>query len=138
VTRIHLLAGGRRWAVAVSVVVAYASVASFTHPFTDGADLVTALPIAAAAVMVARMRSSWPGPSPARVGEEGSTPNRWWGVWAAVAAAAAGWELYCYTAAPRSEHPTLSSLLDALDASHPGRAAAIALWLALGWYLVRP
>jgi hypothetical protein len=34
-------------------------------------------------------------------------------------------------------HPTLSVLTDPLLATHPGRSAALLLWLAGGWFLVR-
>ncbi|MGD0393581.1 MAG: hypothetical protein ABSC41_13170 [Acidimicrobiales bacterium] len=135
-TRIRRMAGGYRWVVVV-VVLAYASLASLTHPFTDRADIVTALPIAVAlAAMVVRMRSSW-RPAPVVEVDGDGPPNRLWLVWAATAALVVGWEIYCYTAAPRSQHPTLSSLFDALDASHGGKTLAFALWLALGCYLVR-
>ncbi len=137
-TRIHRMAGGYPWAAAAVVAaVAYASLASLTHPFTDGADIVTALPIAVAlVVMVVRMRSGPPTGPLTGVGEHGRTPNRLWLLWAAMAVLVTGWELYCYAAAPRSAHPTLSSLFDGLDAGHGGKALAFALWLALGWYLV--
>ncbi|MGA3147962.1 MAG: hypothetical protein ABSF33_10845 [Acidimicrobiales bacterium] len=139
-TGIQAPAGGHRWTVAVGVVaaLAYASSASLTHPFSDGADIVTALPIAVAlAVMAVRMRSWWRPAPVVGSGEPVPTPDRLWSAWAATAALVAGWEVYCYTAAPRSQHPTLSSLLDGLDSSHAGKALAFALWLALGWYLVR-
>ncbi len=138
-TRIHGVTEGHRWAVAVALAaVVYASLASLTHPFTDGADIVTALPIAVAlAAMLVRMRSSWRPAPVVDADGPGPTPNRLWLAWATAAALVAGWEVYCYTAGPRSQHPTLSSLADGLDSSHAGKALAFALWLALGWYLLR-
>ncbi len=50
--------------------------------------------------------------------------------------AATGWELYCYLNLPRAAHPTLSSLLDMLDATRTGKIVAFASWLVLGWFLV--
>ena len=85
--------------------------------------------------MVARIRIG-PRPGPA-VGPDGpgTAPSRLALVWAVAAVVITGWELFCYLAAPRSAHPTLSSLLDTLDASHGGKALAFALWLGLGWAL---
>jgi hypothetical protein len=51
------------------------------------------------------------------------------GVWVAVAAAALCWQLVAYLQQPRSDHPTLSSLTNALLDSHLPRTAAFALWL---------
>jgi hypothetical protein len=34
-------------------------------------------------------------------------------------------------------HPTISVLLDPALGSHPGRSVGFAMWLALGWVLVR-
>ncbi len=53
-----------------------------------------------------------------------------------MTAAVGSWELFCYLSAPRSEHPTLSTLIDLLDSSRAGKIIAFALWLVLGWYLV--
>jgi hypothetical protein len=57
--------------------------------------------------------------------------------WAAVAIAAAGWELLAFRLHPRSSHPTLSSMATAALAHRPVDAAAFAAWLALGWELAR-
>jgi hypothetical protein len=35
------------------------------------------------------------------------------------------------------DHPTLSSLIDSLDGSRPGKAVTFVLWLALGILVVR-
>jgi hypothetical protein len=59
-----------------------------------------------------------------------------WGVWIAPIAAITGWELYCLVNLPRAAHPTLSSLLDIVDASRLGKSVVYLLWLALGWILV--
>jgi hypothetical protein len=57
-----------------------------------------------------------------------------WGLWLA---AVTGWELWALSMQPRSSHPTLSSLLNNLIETHPGRSAALLAWLALGWWLAR-
>jgi hypothetical protein len=129
----------RQVVVGVVVALALASLASVTHPFTVAADIVTGFPIVVAAVIVAvAMRTRSPRPEPVDRADGHARPNRLWLVWVVAAVAIAGWELYCYTAGPRSAHPTLSSLLDTLDATHAGKTLAFGAWLALGWYLVRP
>lgn len=64
---------------------------------------------------------------PARRGPARTAGAAWW---AAVAAAAACWQLLAYLQQPRAEHPTLSSLTNALLDTQPARAAAFALWIA--------
>ena len=49
--------------------------------------------------------------------------------WLILALAACAWELQAYLRQPRYDHPTLSSLANALLDSHPARAAAFVLWL---------
>jgi Na+/proline symporter len=57
--------------------------------------------------------------------------------WAAWLAAVTGWELWALSMHPRSSHPTLSSLLNNLIETHPGRSVALLAWLGLGWWLAR-
>lgn len=57
--------------------------------------------------------------------------------WALWLAAATGWELWALSMHPRASHPTLSSLLNDLMETHPGRSAALLVWLGLGWWLAR-
>jgi hypothetical protein len=120
--------------------VAYAVATSYTRPFTAGADTVTAIPMAVAAIAVAaRLRTTRVSditPSD-RDAEPPTGSTRWSRLWAAAAVVALSWELYCYSSTPRSEHPTLSTLIDLLDSTRIGKITAFALWLALGWYLVR-
>jgi hypothetical protein len=119
--------------------VAYAVAASYTRPFTLAADALTAIPLAVAVVvMAARMRGAGPSdviPS-GRDREPSTGSTRWSRLWAIAAAVAVSWELYCFLSAPRSEHPTLSTLIDLLDSTRIGKITGFALWLALGWYLV--
>ena len=49
--------------------------------------------------------------------------------WLMLALAACAWELQAYLRQPRYDHPTLSSVANALLDSHPARAAAFVLWL---------
>ena len=57
--------------------------------------------------------------------------------WLLLLAALAGWQLLAYVQAPRSEHPTLSSLTNAALDTHPGRALAFVAWLVGGWRMAR-
>ncbi len=62
--------------------------------------------------------------------------------WAGVLVGGGVWELAALLQQPSltvtsRQHPTLSALTDPVLASAPGRSAALGLWLALGWWLVR-
>ena len=52
------------------------------------------------------------------------------GAWAVLAVAVGSWQLAAYVQHPREDHPTLSSLVNALLDSQPARAAAFLLWIA--------
>lgn len=49
--------------------------------------------------------------------------------WALLAVVGGLWQMAAYLQHPRDEHPTLSSLTNALLDSHPARSAALVLWL---------
>ena len=51
------------------------------------------------------------------------------GPWVALAVAVGSWQLAAYLQHPRADHPTLSSLANALLDSQPARAAAFVLWI---------
>ena len=60
------------------------------------------------------------------------------GVWAALVLALLIVELTTYLQHPRSEHPTLSVIVNAALDSHPIRAVAFVAWLAIGvWVAAR-
>lgn len=48
--------------------------------------------------------------------------------WMAVAGVASAWQLAALVQHPRQDHPTLSSLTNAVLDSHPARAVAFAAW----------
>jgi len=133
--------GGERRRVTAAVIVGlgYSVLASFTHPFTLNADLVTA-----AAVVAGALATTWQirrRSTAARVRPDGGdgTRARWTPlslVWVALAAAVTGWELFCFLSQPRTRYPTLSALLDSLDSTRVGKAVAFGAWLALGFLLV--
>jgi hypothetical protein len=61
-------------------------------------------------------------------------------IWCVVLVAGCLWELAALLLQPSITtdsyaHPTISTLTDPVLASSPGRAAVLAAWLALGWYL---
>ena len=131
-----------RWRPVGAVVLALAAavLAAFTTPFTLGAEGITGLPLSVGlAALVLRLR-------PARRSRRTDRPDgdvvppeplhRWALVWLGLVVATVGWELYCYVNTPRSAHPTLSGLIDMLDATPIGKFVAFSLWLALGWVLV--
>jgi hypothetical protein len=119
----------------VVAVLAYAGLASFTNPFTLGADLVVALLLAVAVVaMVVRSRSPRMDVADRPDRAVGWSPGSV--AWAVLAAVAIGWELFCFTSEPRSAYPTVSSLMDMADATRWGKVLLFAAWMALGGYLV--
>lgn len=126
------------WGLGVTGVVA----ASLTRPFTWGANAaVIAGFFALMVVLVAQRcldsppstlgRRRWRQPG----GEQRAFGARW-ALWAGPVGAVIGWELFCYFSLPRSAHPTISSMVDLLDANPVGRGIAFVAWLTLGWYLV--
>ena len=57
--------------------------------------------------------------------------------WLVVGAATAAWELVAFVQHPRDDHPTLSSMTNALLDSRSARAAAFVAWLAAAAALAR-
>ncbi len=106
---------------------AYAWWAVARPPFSTAATVAVLLAGAAAVGTGALTRRSR---RPAR-----DVPG--WGAWAAVAVALALWQLGAYLQQPREDHPTLSSLANALLDSHGARAAAFVVWLLAAVHLAR-
>ena len=116
--------------------VAYALVAAGTTAFTRPADIVTAIPIVVLAVLVVLR---WPlRARPLRPGSElGEGPHPW-RAWVILFGALVAWELAEYAArGSRADHPTLSSMTDAVDRYFVLKALVFFLWLALGVAIVR-
>jgi hypothetical protein len=130
---------------------AYALGAATTSAFTTAADVVTALPIVALAVLVVvrwplrarprpprrprrRPRSHEPVHDPA--GDSGAAHP--WRAWVVLLVVVVAWELAEYAArGSRADHPTLSSMLDAVDRTDGLKAVVFFLWLWLGAAIVR-
>jgi hypothetical protein len=107
-----------------------------TKPFTLRADVLVAVPlvISAALAAVFAWRKRRLAPRQRRAATAGA--RSLWPWWLAVGLLGA-WELFCYAQAPRHEHPTVSSIYDAAAGSHVAKAIILALWLLLGWVIVR-
>jgi hypothetical protein len=80
-----------------------------------------------AVVRAARLRSA----DPAARGLIGGLVT-----WAVLVGAFVMWQLTNFVLSPRSQHPTVSSMLDAVE-THPVRVVMFALWIALGWDMAR-
>jgi len=115
--------------VAGAALVGVAWAAGTTHSFTWPALVVTL----AAAVFVLVVAVCAPRPS----GAGRTHPQRRDLPWGVVAVAAVAWQLVAYSQSPRTDHPTISSMLDAADAHAPLRALVFLGWLALGLVLAR-
>jgi hypothetical protein len=118
------------WRVVVVVAaLAYSWVASGLRPFTHPQAVAVSIPLVAAGIALLRSRPRAADPEEAQ--------RRGWWVWVALFAALMAWEIVQFFAKPRSEHPTLSSIADAVMSTHPGRFAMFAIWLAVGYWLFR-
>jgi hypothetical protein len=116
-----------------AVAAAYALVAATTTPFSTAADLVTGVPIIVLAVLVV---VRWPlRPRPLTLDPGRSHP---WRAWVVLFAAVVVWELVDYAArGSRADHPTLSSMLDAVDRHYILKAVVFFRWLWLGAAIIR-
>lgn len=112
---------------------AYALGAAATTAFTRPANILTAIPLVAVAVLVV---VRWPRrPHPRPRAENGPHPYR---AWVVVFAAVVAWELAEYASrGSRAAHPTLSSMLDAVDRFYLLKALLFFGWLYLGAAIVR-
>jgi hypothetical protein len=112
--------------------VAYALGAAATQPFTWQADLMTAVPVAA---LAAGTILCWPAhPTLAPVPRH-AHPYRPWLIAAGVIVT---WELVSeLVPGSRGDHPTLSSMADAVDRYYVLKFLVFLGWLSLGWWVVR-
>lgn len=118
------------WALTVAAITAYAWWTTALRPFTWSA-LVAVETAGMTAMAFGSSRRRAAVPARPRHLPAGAA------VWATLAALLAVWELAAYIRVPRSDHPTLSSILDgALDAQ-PLRSLAFLVWLAGAYELAR-
>lgn len=130
-------AGGRRRLLVVALLAGGAAYAGAVGSFIRYSWPATAGIIGLGTVVVL---IGWHGPlrrRPAR----GRLPVAGTLAWGVVLVAGCLWELAALLLQPSITtdsyaHPTMSTLTDPVLASSPGRAAVLAAWLALGWYLV--
>jgi len=121
--------------------------ASFTHPFTLGADVVTAIPLGAMlgaeAVRLIRSHLSRahagvrPGPVDSPVDNPGGQSCPKLHPLDSSFGGGRGLELFNYFEQPRRAHPTLSSLSDEVTRSPAGTAVLFVAWLVLGALLLK-
>jgi hypothetical protein len=114
------------------------ALAAISRPFTWRADVATGaglagmLVIGLLTVRVTR-RQAVSEPESAESPPTGRAKLSW-----AVLASVVGlFELVNYLGHPRSKHPTISSLLDALTGHEVLRGLLFGIWLAGGWWLWR-
>jgi hypothetical protein len=132
---VHDERAGRRESRAGLVLAGLAGVATLAYawwatglaPFSAGATV--AVVGAGAGAIVAGSRARRPGPRPVTLRQ--AAP------WILMVLAAAAVQLVSYVQTPRDDHPTISSLTNALLDSQPARAAALVCWLALAVELAR-
>jgi hypothetical protein len=112
----------------------YALFAATTTPFTWAANAVTALPIVALAVLAVARWPAHPEPLTLREAQRDRHPYR---PWIALSVGVVAWELVEYLArGSRGAHPTLSSMVGALDRHYVGTAVLFFGWLCLGALIV--
>lgn len=116
---------------------AYAWFASATRPFTTAADVTTAVPLVALAVVYVLQLVRPDGRPWERLPADQPPAGGAAAPWIALAVVLAASEGASFFAGPRSSHPTLSSLSDTVFRWHAAKAAAYGCWLWLSWYFVR-
>ena len=120
------------WPAAAVVVVAlvYAWFASALRPFTHPEAIAVAIPIVIAGIAVLRRPARRAGDA----AETGTRRGIW--VWRGFLGAFLVWELISFRLSPRVDHPTISSIADAIMSAHPGRFIMVVAWLAVGYWLL--
>jgi hypothetical protein len=123
----RLLAG------ALVVGVAYALWVASTTPFTWQANVAVAAALVVAAGAAVRW---WPKRTVTiRLVDRVKYP---YVPWVVLLAILVGWEVYCYVApGSRAQHPTFSSMADAVDRHEGLKTLVVLAWLSLGWMIVR-
>ena len=112
------------------VAIAWSVFATSGEPFSTARLLLVALTGLAVIAAAAGARARHPLPAP-------TVASGAVAIWVALIGAVVAFQLANFLHHPRQTYPTISSLLNLVLDSHPLRAGGFALWLALGWYLLR-
>ena len=133
----RLRTGGRPPALVLAGLALGVVYAALVGSFIRYSWQATAGVIALGAAVVA---AGWRGPLRRRP-DPGPLPLPGAALWGVLLVAAGLWELSSLFQQPDLSttsyaHPTISALTDPLLASHAGRSVALAVWLAIGWFLV--
>jgi hypothetical protein len=126
-----------RTAVLLAGGVGYSLIAASTTPFTLPADILTGLAIVVMAVLVCM---AWPlrtrkvrAAAAARTAGSGHPYLPWLGLLIIFVV----WELFNYLVhGTRADHPTFSSITDAIDRTYVLKALLFFGWLAGAWEIV--
>ncbi len=118
--------------LAVAYAVFIGSFARYSWPSS-----LAVVTVGAAGVAIAWRRPIGPDPDPTPVDPAGTM------AWVGVFVVLALWELSALLLQPSlttssQAHPTISTLMDPVLATHLGRSITLLLWLAFGWFLVDP
>jgi hypothetical protein len=113
-------------------VVGYCWFAADLRPFTIPTDVAVAVP----SVVMAALVWGRPGSRTSSAADTEAVRRRDAAPWAILFGLLTAFEVAAYFSSPRRDHPTLSSMADALMNTHPGRAALFGLWFLLGWALL--
>ena len=122
-------------AIAGIVVLAYGWWFTDLEPFSPAAfrALVVAVVLLLGAALVHRIRGE------RRAADAGTraAPGFWAAVvvWIVVVIAVVAWELIALRSLPRSDHPTISSIVEGSEHHHIARLALYSAWVWLGWGL---
>jgi hypothetical protein len=120
------------WAAAgIGYAVVVGAFARFSWPAT-----MAVVGLATLVIVIGWQGPVHPPPDP------GPLPKPGLALWSGVLLAGGLWQLLALAQQPSLDvtslaHPTLSALTDPMLASHSGRSLALAVWLAIGGYLVR-
>jgi hypothetical protein len=117
----------------VAVALVYAWIASGLRAFTHPETVAVSIPLAVAGIAILRSRRRLDA---ARAAGEPVTRRGTW-VWVTLLVLLLGWELVSYRLSPRVDHPTLSSIADAIMSYRLGRFVVFVAWLATGYWLFR-
>lgn len=125
-------------AVVWTAALGYSLIVAATTPFTLPADFLTAVAIVAMAAGVA-VRWPWrPRRARARLpAEPADGSGHRYLLWSLFVVLLVAWELFNYLAyGTRAEHPTFSSITDAIDRFYLLKTLLFLAWLYLGWAII--